>query len=123
MQRLWMAIGALAGLSAVAMAALTAHGLEGLDPAAQQMVHSALEMHGWHALVLLACGLWAPRGGRLADAAGAAFAVGLVLFCGAVYSLALDGIRLPLVAPIGGMLLMAGWLLLCLSILFPARNR
>jgi uncharacterized membrane protein YgdD (TMEM256/DUF423 family) len=123
MQRLWMAIGALAGLSAVTMAALTAHGLEGLDPAAQQMVRSALEMHGWHALALLACGLWAPRGGRLADAAGAAFAVGLVLFCGAVYPLALDGIRLPLVAPIGGTLLMAGWLLLCLSILFPARNR
>lgn len=123
MQRLWMAIGALAGLSAVAMAALTAHGLEGLDPAAQQMVRSALEMHGWHALVLLACGLWAPRGGRLADAAGAAFTTGLVAFCGAVYSLALDGIRLPLVAPIGGTLLMVGWLLLCLSILLPARNR
>lgn len=123
MQRLWMAIGALAGLSAVAMAALTAHGLEGLDSAAQQMMRSALEMHGWHALVLLACGLWAPRGGRLADAAGAAFTVGLVAFCGAVYSLALDGIRLPLAAPIGGTLLMVGWLLLCLSILLPARNR
>ncbi len=123
MQRLWMAIGSLAGLSAVAMAALSAHGLEGLDPTAQQMVRSALEMHGWHALALLACGLWAPRGGRLADAAGASFTIGLVLFCGAVYALALDGIRLPLAAPIGGTLLMVGWLLLCLSILFPPRNR
>jgi len=87
------------------------------------MVSNALQMHGWHALVLLACGLWAPRGGWLADAAGASFTIGLVLFCGAVYPLALDSVRLPLVAPVGGTLLMAGWLLLCLSILFPRRDR
>jgi uncharacterized membrane protein YgdD (TMEM256/DUF423 family) len=123
MQRLWMTFGALAGLSAVAMAALAAHGLGGLDPAARQMVSSALEMHGWHALALLACGLWVPRGGWLADAAGAAFTVGLVLFCGTIYSLALGGIRLPALAPIGGTTLMAGWLLLCLSILFAPRHR
>lgn len=123
MQRLWLATGALAGLSAVAMAALAAHGLDGLDPAAREMVRAALEMHGWHALALLACGLWAPRGGWLADAAGALFTIGLVLFCGAVYALALDGIRLPLAAPVGGTLLMAGWLLVFLSILFPARSR
>ena len=84
MQRLWIALGALAGLTAVAMAALAAHGLDWLDPAALQMVRNTLEMQGWHALALLACGLWAPRGGRLVDWAGAAFIVGLLLFCGAV---------------------------------------
>ncbi len=45
------------------------------DPAALQMVRNAVQMHGWHALALLACGLWAPRGGWLADWAGAAFVV------------------------------------------------
>ena len=122
MQRLWMGIGALAGLSAVAMAALAAHGLDRLDPPSLQMVRNALEMHGWHALALLACGLWVPRGGRLADAAGAAFTIGLVVFCGAVYALALDGIRLPLAAPIGGTLLMTGWILLFVSILLAPRG-
>ena len=58
------------------------------------MVRSAIEMQGWHALALLACGLWAPRGGRLADWAGAAFVAGIVLFCGAVYAVALGGVRL-----------------------------
>ena len=67
MQRLWIALGALAGLTAVAMAALAAHGLEASDPAALQMVRNAIQMQGWHALALLACGLWAPRGGRLVD--------------------------------------------------------
>ena len=122
MQRMWIALGALAGLTAVAMAALAAHGLGSLDPAALAMTGSAIEMQGWHALALLACGLWSPRGGRLADWAAAAFAVGTVLFCGAVYAVALSGIRLRLVAPLGGTLLMVGWLLLGLSAIFAQRS-
>ena len=115
MQRTWIALGALAGLTAVAMAAVIAHGPGGLDPATLATVRSGIEMHGWHALALLACGLWAPRGGRLADAAGAAFAVGIVLFCGTIYAVELLGMRLGLMAPVGGTMLMAAWLLLALS--------
>ena len=115
MQRTWIALGALAGLTAVAMAAVIAHGLGELDPAALAVLRGGIEMHGWHALALLACGLWAPRGGRLADAAGAAFAVGIVLFCGTIYAVGLLGMRLGLVAPVGGTMLMAAWLLLGLS--------
>ena len=40
MQTTWVALGALAGLTAVAMAALAAHGLDGLDPAARSMVRT-----------------------------------------------------------------------------------
>jgi uncharacterized membrane protein YgdD (TMEM256/DUF423 family) len=107
----------LAGVTAVAMAALAAHGLAWLDPPALQMVRNTIEMHGWHALALLACGLWAPRGGRLVDAAGAAFALGSLLFCGAVYALALAQFHVVMLAPIGGTLLMLGWILLGLSAL------
>jgi uncharacterized membrane protein YgdD (TMEM256/DUF423 family) len=117
MARLWIGLGALAGLTAVAMAALAAHGLNRLDPAALQMVRDAVQIQGWHALALLACGLWAPRGGRLVDAAGVAFILGLVLFCGAIYSLALGGLHLPMFAPTGGTVLMLGWALLGLSAL------
>jgi uncharacterized membrane protein YgdD (TMEM256/DUF423 family) len=115
MQRVWIGLGALAGLIAVAMAALAAHGLDWLEPARLQMVRNALEMHGWHALALLACGIWAPRGGRLADFAGAAFTVGLLLFCGAVYALAMAGVHTAMLAPVGGLLLMLGWVLLGVS--------
>ena len=122
MQRTWIALGSLAGLTAVAMAAVAAHGLGGLDPAALAMVRSGIEMQGWHALALLACGLWAPRGGKLADAAGAAFAAGILLFCGALYALALGEVRLGIMAPVGGTLLMAGWALLGLSAVIAARR-
>jgi uncharacterized membrane protein YgdD (TMEM256/DUF423 family) len=96
------------------MAAVAAHGL---DPAARTMVGQAVQMQGWHALALLFCGVWADRGGRLVNAAGAAFVIGLLAFCGGVYSIALYGVRLPSVAPAGGMLLMLGWLLLFASAL------
>jgi uncharacterized membrane protein YgdD (TMEM256/DUF423 family) len=122
MQRTWIALGALAGLTAVAMAALAAHGLGGLDPAALAMVRSGIEMQGWHALALLACGLWAPRGGRLANWAGAAFAVGSVLFCGGVYAAGLGLGRLAITAPVGGTLLMIGWVLLGLSAVVAMRQ-
>jgi uncharacterized membrane protein YgdD (TMEM256/DUF423 family) len=117
MQRVWIALGSIAGLTAVAMAAIAAHGLTAIGPERLQMVRNAVEIHGWHALVLLACGIWAPRGGRLADWAGSAFTLGLVLFCGAVYALALAEIRAAVIAPVGGSLLMLGWALLGLSAL------
>jgi uncharacterized membrane protein YgdD (TMEM256/DUF423 family) len=39
----------------------------------------------------------------------------LVLFCGSVYALALADVRVGLVAPAGGFILMLGWLLLAAS--------
>ena len=115
MGRLWFGLGALAGLGAVAMAAYAAHGLPHLPQPARHMIDSAVQMQGWHALALLATGLWAPHGGRWADAAGFAFVAGLLLFCGAIYALALRGAAIGGVAPAGGTLLMLGWALLAVS--------
>jgi uncharacterized membrane protein YgdD (TMEM256/DUF423 family) len=115
MQRIWIGLGSLSGLGAVAMAAFAAHGIA--NDTSRRIVSSGVQMQGWHALALLGTGLWAPRGGRLADAAGVAFAVGLALFCGALYSLALAGVSWGLLAPVGGILLMIGWVLLGASAL------
>ena len=115
MGRLWIGLGALTGLGAVAMSAFAAHGLAGLEPKALHMVESAVQMQGWHALALLATGIWTPRGGRWADAAGFAFTAGIVLFCGSVYALALQDVAAGGVAPAGGTLLMIGWALLAVS--------
>jgi uncharacterized membrane protein YgdD (TMEM256/DUF423 family) len=110
MQRTWIALGSLTGLTAVAMSAYAAHGIA--DPTAQRIVASGLQIQGWHALALLATGLWAPRGGWIADVAGAAFTIGTILFSGAVYSVALIAVSWGILAPSGGILLMVGWLLL-----------
>jgi uncharacterized membrane protein YgdD (TMEM256/DUF423 family) len=113
MERLWIGLGALAGLLAVAMAAITAHAIS--DDVARQVAHSGVEIQAWHALALFATGLWVRRGGRLASLAGASFALGLVAFCGAVYLLAFYGVRTGPLAPIGGFLLMLGWALVGIS--------
>lgn len=115
MQRLWIGLGSLAGFAAVAMAAFAAHGID--DEASLRIVSSGVQMQGWHALALVATGLWAPRGGRLANAAGLVFTVGLVLFCGSVYSVGIAGVSWGILAPTGGTLLMIGWLLLGASTL------
>ena len=122
MQRIWVALGSVAGCGAVAMAAYAAHGLGGEDSAARRVVESGVQMQGWHALALVGTGLWAARGGWLTDLAGAAFAIGIVMFCGALYALGIEGRSLGAVAPVGGTLLMLGWLLLAASAVFPQRR-
>jgi len=117
MHRLWLALGALAGLAAVALSAWAAHGLQALDARSLAAAQGAITMQGWHALALLATGLMAERGRRLAHVAGIAFTVGMALFCGAVWWGVLRGSSLGLVAPTGGTLLMAGWLALFLAAL------
>jgi uncharacterized membrane protein YgdD (TMEM256/DUF423 family) len=119
MHRLWLALGALAGLTAVGLAAWAAHGAPArLDPARLGMLANGIQMQGWHALALLATGLWAERRvGVLAHLAGAGFVLGLILFCGGVYAVAIGGVSLGAVAPTGGILLMAAWALLGLSAL------
>jgi uncharacterized membrane protein YgdD (TMEM256/DUF423 family) len=118
LERTWIGLGSLVGLTAVGMAALAAHGLDALGPARLQMVRNAVQMQGWHALALLACGLWAARGGgALAHAAGVAFLVGVVVFCGAVYAVAITNAPVGVLAPVGGTMLMVGWALLAFSAL------
>lgn len=108
--RFWFVLGSLLGGLAVAAAAVAAHAP--LPPERLRGVLGAVQMQGWHALALLACGLLAPLAGWPAHAAGALFTLGLVLFCGAVWSPALGGPGLGAVAPVGGVALMLGWIAL-----------
>lgn len=118
MHRLWLFLGAVAGLVAVALSAWAAHGTPaGFDGVQRRAVDSALTVQGWHALALLAAGLMAERGRRLAHLAGAAFAIGTAMFCTAVWWSALGHPSFGPVAPIGGTLLMVGWALLAVSAL------
>jgi uncharacterized membrane protein YgdD (TMEM256/DUF423 family) len=117
MDRVWIGLGAAAGLVAVAMAAVAAHAP--VTAAQAQMLRDGVQMQGWHALALLGAGLFArtARGGRFwLRWAGLAFAAGMLLFCGDIYLLVFAGVHLA-VAPAGGLLLMGGWALLGIAAL------
>ena len=109
--RLWRAISALLGLSAVALAAIAAHALP--DMKAAEAVERAAIMQLIHAVLLLYI---AGLTGVLSRLARWSTLVGLTLFCGGIYAKYLLGFASAgSVAPIGGMTMMLGWLLLALS--------
>ena len=117
--RLWLALGAIMGALAVAAAAYAAHAP--VDPARARALASAVQMQGWHALALVAVGLLGltltPGGSVLLHGAGALFLLGMLLFCGAVYIPLFGGPSLGMTAPVGGTMLIAGWVVLAAAAL------
>jgi len=122
MSRLWIILGAIAGLSGVALAAAGAHAFAPrVGPGGMEMLRSATSLQLIHALALVLCGVWAERSQPprrfIIHAAALSFALGILLFSGAIHALALAAIRLPSIAPTGGTLLMLGWFLVGLAAL------
>lgn len=108
-------LAGLFGFLGVAFGAFGAHALKArLSVDMLAVYRTAVEYQFWHALALLAVGLLAlSRPGPLANAAGWCFALGILIFSGSLYALALSGVRvLGAITPIGGLLFLAGWLLL-----------
>lgn len=117
MDRTWFVLGSLLAAVAVAAGAFGAHGLENrLSADDMDTYQTAARYHIYHALALLAVSYAAQRfGGGLVTASGWLFVAGIILFSGALYILALSGIKvLGAVAPIGGLCFLAGWA--CLAI-------
>ncbi|MCW8807038.1 MAG: DUF423 domain-containing protein, partial [Rhodanobacter sp.] len=83
---------AAAGASAVLLGAFGAHALRGVfDARSNELWHTSVNYHVWHALALaLAVGLGRGRSGKVA---GLAFAIGIALFSGSLYALALGAPR------------------------------
>jgi len=110
--RLVFALGAILGGLAVALGAFGAHGLRArLGPELLAVFETGVRYQMFHALALLALALaivrWPQR--RLAAAAWLLVA-GTVVFSGGLNLLALTGARwLGAVAPVGGIVLIAGW--------------
>lgn len=115
MDRLFFAIGALAGLTAVALGAFAAHGLKNRLPADLfDVFEVGARYHMYHALALLGVA-WATTRwpGGATTAAGWLFLAGIVLFSGSLYALAVTGIRpLGAITPLGGVCFLAGWVAL-----------
>ena len=109
----WIFLGAMGGALSVALGAFGAHGLASrLDARGLELWETAARylMYGSIALVLV--GLYGQPGARRADAAGWCLLLGSLIFSGTVAALALGGPRiLGAVTPIGGTLMIAGFLL------------
>jgi uncharacterized membrane protein YgdD (TMEM256/DUF423 family) len=112
MDRLFVGIGALAGLTAVALGAFAAHALKGkLTPELFEVFEVGARYHMYHALALFGVAWAGTRWpGGATTWAGWFFVAGIVLFSGSLYALALTGIRpLGAITPLGGVCFLVGW--------------
>lgn len=110
--------GAVLGGLAVAAGAFGAHGLrDSLPPADLETFEVAVRYQMFHALALVLCAAL-PVGTPRVVAAARCFLAGVVVFSGSLYALVLTGPRwLGAVTPVGGTLLIVGWVLLATAAL------
>lgn len=116
--RLYLLIGAINGFLAVALGAFAAHGLrEVLDAAHLHTFETGVRYQMIHALALIGTGLLLRQpASRLLSIAGWAFLIGIILFSGSLYWLALGGPSwLGPVTPLGGLSFLLGWALLAIG--------
>lgn len=134
--KIWLISGAILGGLAVALGAIGAHllqdkqmesswyGLTDVDYSAEiqaksgkymkarEMYETAVRYHMYHALALLAVGLWGVvRPSMLVHVAGLCFLLGTVLFSGSLYAYYFmpNLTWLVIFTPLGGFLLIIGW--------------
>jgi uncharacterized membrane protein YgdD (TMEM256/DUF423 family) len=109
----WIFLGALGGALSVIAGAFGAHALAArLEPRELQLWETAARYLMYGSLALALVGLGGLHGLRRIDAAGWFLLTGSLVFSGTVFGLALGGPRwLGAVTPIGGTLMIVGFLL------------
>ena len=108
----WFTAGASAAGLAVVLGAFGAHGLKArVSPELLVVFETGVRYHMYHAVALLAVGLAATRWTSASvGAAGWAFSIGILVFSGSLYILALTGVRAwGAVTPLGGVAFIVGW--------------
>jgi uncharacterized membrane protein YgdD (TMEM256/DUF423 family) len=113
-------IAAVAGMLAVLLGAFGAHGLKSrLSVEMMAVYHTAVQYHFYHSLALLLVGLLMlqlPQA-PLLNWSGCLFAIGIVVFSGSLYVLAVSGIKwLGAITPLGGLAFIAGWIILAIAV-------
>lgn len=121
MSQFFLAASAASGFLAVALGAFGAHALKSrLSPEMLSVYETAVQYHFYHALALFGVALLMANGWQqgLLKASAVLFLVGLVLFSGSLYALALSGVKvLGAITPLGGLCFLAAWVCLFVAAL------
>ena len=109
--RRFLILGALSGMLCVILGAFGAHGLQHLPAEHLEWWRKAVDYQGLHTLALLAVGLLGLQyDSKPLVLAGWLDLIGILLFSGSLYLLALTGIRpLGMVTPFGGLAFIGSW--------------
>jgi uncharacterized membrane protein YgdD (TMEM256/DUF423 family) len=113
--RKWLFIASVNGALAVLAGAFAAHALQRrLDQPFVAAFTTAAHYHLIHAVAMGVAALAARGAARMqAEAAALLFLIGILLFSGSLYMLALTGVRMfGYVTPLGGIAFVLGWAVL-----------
>lgn len=101
------------------LGAFAAHGLRSvLTEENLRIFHTAVEYQVYHSFALIICGILIEKNkSKFLIAAGYLFLSGIILFSGSLYVLAINSAlgAAGMITPLGGLCLIAGWLLLTVS--------
>jgi uncharacterized membrane protein YgdD (TMEM256/DUF423 family) len=109
----WVMIGSISAFFGVVFGAFGGHALKTrLSERALEIYQIGVHYHLVHALALVALGAWASQNPSIeTEKVGWAFTLGIVLFSGSLYTLAITDLKfLGAVTPFGGISFLAGWL-------------
>ncbi len=114
-----LGIAGFLGATAVGAGAFGAHGLEGRIPEDLLEVYkTAAHYHLIHSVVILGISLLlqCSQKDRIYSVSAYFFLLGILVFSGSLYTLALSGTRWwGAITPVGGLLLILGWMTLILG--------
>ena len=119
---LWIKLGGILGGLSVMLGAFGAHSLKAsLTEKSLATFQTGVQYQFMHSLALIQVGIRAMQFSdehqKKIQRPGWFFAIGILLFSGSLYSLALGGPRwLGPVTPLGGLSFMIGWFLLAFSL-------
>ncbi len=107
---------------AVALGAFGAHALkERVSTVMLEVFRTGVNYHLAHAFAILICSFAFPILGSRVRICAWLFGLGILLFAGSLYALALTGNRmLGIITPFGGVAFLSGWLLLALAAFRPS---
>ena len=119
--RILVPIGALALFVATVLGAYGTHGVQGtVDARSWSAYQVAVQYQFFHGLGIIAAAIVADRfpRSRWIALSGWILLFGVVAFCGSIYATTLGAPqRIGVLAPIGGVGLMAGWLSLAIGVM------
>ena len=112
-----LVVGLFFGATGIILGAVGSHALKGYPEEALKSFQIGTKYQIYHALFLLILGLLERRyPGRLVNLSIFSTIAGSVLFSGSLYLLALANIKISMITPIGGMLLISAWILLLIQV-------
>jgi uncharacterized membrane protein YgdD (TMEM256/DUF423 family) len=122
-----LSIASFLGITAVVLGAFAAHSLkERLSPEAMESITTGIRYQIYHVIVLLFVNTFSGFTDKFKNQVSLMFFLGILFFSGSIYAIYLLGVSAKsiwFITPLGGLLLIIGWLLMFIYFVKKSLNK